>query len=466
MNQALDQAASLEDFLGDADVAELAGLLFGQGGEGFPQAGEDFSGDFGGFSFGGFGSDDVSLIYSDEDYDSYANIFDNAKTDVTDADKDRLIDSLRQLNEQQNLEQILDMDEVIRYFVVHNFVCNFDSYTGSMIHNYYLYEEDGALSMIPWDYNLAFGGFMSSQDATSLVNYPIDTPVSGGSVDSRPMLAWIFSDEEYTQLYHEYFSEFLACYFESGYFEEMMQQTYELIAPYVEKDPTKFCSYEEFETGFDTLVEFCQLRAQSVRGQLEGTVPSTSEGQQQADSQLVDASDLNISDMGSMGGGMGGGMDRGMDRGQGGWEEQAGEAQAREGQSEGSESQAKEPLATGFGQPGGGPGGGGRWQTLSGEETPSGQAPEDGGQAAEPPEDGGDGGQAMEPPEDGGDGGQAMEPPEGGGGRGSFEGGFDVSSGGNAASGTGSGEGWALTGICAAVLLAGILVAFFYPKRA
>lgn len=64
-------------------------------------------------------------------------------------------------------------------------------YTGSMIHNYYLYEEDGQLSMIPWDYNLAFGGFQGGQDATSMVNYPIDTPVSGGTVDSRPMLAWI-----------------------------------------------------------------------------------------------------------------------------------------------------------------------------------------------------------------------------------------------------------------------------------
>ena len=49
------------------------------------------------------------------------------------------------------------MEEVIRYFVVHNFVCNGDSYTGTMIHNYYLYEEDGRLSMLPWDYNLAYG---------------------------------------------------------------------------------------------------------------------------------------------------------------------------------------------------------------------------------------------------------------------------------------------------------------------
>ena len=38
-------------------------------------------------------------------------------------------------------ERVVDIEEVIRYFVVHNFVLNFDSYTGSMIHNYYLYEE-------------------------------------------------------------------------------------------------------------------------------------------------------------------------------------------------------------------------------------------------------------------------------------------------------------------------------------
>lgn len=264
-----------------------------------------------GGGFGGMGSSGVSLTYTDDDYDSYANIFDNAKTDITDADKDRLIDSLRQLNEGENIEEVVDVDEVIRYFVVHNFVCNFDSYTGSMIHNYYLYEENGQLSMIPWDYNLAFGGFQGAQDATAMVNYPIDTPVSGGTVDSRPMLAWIFADETYTELYHQYFSEFIESYFESGYFEQMMDEVYALIAPYVEKDPTKFCTYEEFETGFAALERFCILRAESVRGQLEGTIPATSDGQAADDSALVDASDLNISDMGSMNGGFGGGMDRG-----------------------------------------------------------------------------------------------------------------------------------------------------------
>lgn len=259
---------------------------------------------------GGMGSDDVKLIYSGAEYDNYTNIFDNAKTDITNVDKDRLIASLKQLNSNENIDKVVNMDEVIRYFVVHNFVCNFDSYTGSMIHNYYLYEKDGQLSMIPWDYNLAFGGFEDVKDATSLVNYPIDSPVSGGTVDSRPMLAWIFNNEEYTELYHKYFDEFIQTYFDSGYYSETIDSTREMIAPFVESDATKFCAYEEFQTGVDILKEFCLLRAESVSGQLDGTIASGFDGQTQNSSSLVDATTLNISDMGSMGNGKGGGMDK------------------------------------------------------------------------------------------------------------------------------------------------------------
>ena len=257
----------------------------------------------GGSFLKGMGSSDVSLIYTDDAFDSYTNIFDNAKTSPSDADKTRLIEALKNLNEDENksLETTVAIDEVIRYFVVHNFVLNFDSYTGSMIHNYYLYEKDGQLSMIPWDYNLAFGGFESESDATQLVNYPIDTPVSGGSIDSRPMLAWIFNAAEYTDLYHQYFEEFLNEYFENDGLASLIDETARLIAPYVEADPTKFCSTEEFEKGVSTLRSFCLRRAESISEQLKGTIPSTSEGQTQDSSALIDASDLVISDMGTMG---------------------------------------------------------------------------------------------------------------------------------------------------------------------
>ncbi len=260
-----------------------------------------------GKGFGGMmSSDDVLLKYIDDDPDSYANIFENAKTDITDSDKARLIEALRKLSKGEELESTVDIDEVIKYFVVHNFVLNFDSYTGSMIHNYYLYESNGQLQMIPWDYNLAFGGFQSMSNAESLVNYPIDTPVSGGSISDRPMLSWIFDNEEYTELYHEYFSEFISEYFESGYFTEMIDNVTAMLSPYVSSDPTKFCTYEEFEQGAATLKEFCTLRAESIHAQLDGTIGSTSDTQES--STLISAEGITISDMGSMNNSMGGGF--------------------------------------------------------------------------------------------------------------------------------------------------------------
>lgn len=249
----------------------------------------------GGFSgFGGMGSDDVKLKYIDDDPDSYSNIFDNAKTKITETDKQRLIGALKNLNEYTDLDNTVDIDEVIRYFVVHNFVCNGDSYTGAMIHNYYLYEQDGQLSMIPWDYNLAFGTFQGG-DADSSINASIDSPVSGGSVDDRPMLGWIFSDESYTREYHELFSGFIDRWFSRGQLVQLIRETKALLQPFVEKDPTRFCTAEEFDTGVRTLEKFVNLRAEAVSRQLSG------------DTSRVDAAGLDTSDMGSMDSTMGGG---------------------------------------------------------------------------------------------------------------------------------------------------------------
>lgn len=260
-----------------------------------PEMGEmpEMGGGMGGGMMGG--SSDVLLVYTDDDYDSYANIFDNAKTDVSNADKDRLIDALQALGEGGDVSDCVDIESVISYFVAHNFVCNFDSYTGSMIHNYYLYEDGGLLSMLPWDYNLAFGGFMGSSDAEALVNWSIDDPTSDGDTESRPMLAWIFESEEYTELYHAAFAEFIESVFTSGEFERLFDETVELISPYAERDPTKFCTYEEFELGAETLREFCLLRAESIGYQLAG------------EDVTVDASGLDISAMGSMNNTAGGG---------------------------------------------------------------------------------------------------------------------------------------------------------------
>lgn len=259
-----------------------------------------------GGGMGGMGSSDVKLQYIDDDPDSYANIFDNAKTKVKKKDQARLIAALKKLSEGDT--SAVDTDAVAMYMAVHNFLCNGDSYTGSMVHNYYLYEKDGVMSMIPWDYNLAFGGFTGGSDATGTVNTAIDTLVSGGDDSDRPMAGWIIASDESLALYHEKYRQFIDAVFTSGWFESEFDRVSAMIAPYVEKETRAFYSYEEFQTAADTLKTFCLKRTQSVQGQLDGSIPATSAAQQGSDA-LIDASELSITAMGGMNNGKGG--DRG-----------------------------------------------------------------------------------------------------------------------------------------------------------
>lgn len=250
---------------------------------------------------------DVALIYTGEDPALYANIFDNAKFEVTGADQDRLIAALRQLGTGERLDLAVDVEEVLRYFVVQTFVINLDSYLGPTGHNYFLYERNGVISILPWDYNLAFGTYtlgtssVPQNDTTGYVNFPIDTPAEGSVMLNRPLFHELMQNNTYFARYHSLYDEFLSAYFESGRFEALFDRTVQMLAPYVREDATAFCSYEDFLRGADTLRAFCLLRAESVRGQLDGSIPSTLRTQsEQGRGSFVDASHIRIEDMGNL----------------------------------------------------------------------------------------------------------------------------------------------------------------------
>lgn len=244
----------------------------------------------------------ADLVYTDDNIDSYSDIFDNAETNAGKEDILRLIAALKGLSEGKHLERYLDTDEIIRYFAAHNFVLNYDSYTGAMLHNYYLCENNGILSMLPWDYNQAYGGGVEvgtvTDDATELINTGIDTPLSDTTEDARPMWKWIVSDRRYLKAYHSVLDRLTADYFDSGKFASQIDALYKMILPYMEKDPTAFYTAEEFKTAYRTIRQFCLLRAKSIRLQLDGKLSSSSGRQKARD--RVDGSDIRIRDMGGI----------------------------------------------------------------------------------------------------------------------------------------------------------------------
>ena len=246
---------------------------------------------------------DVHLRYTTDEPEDYPGIFENAKLESSAADRQRLVDSLKTLDSGQRLEEAVDVDEVLRYFVGQVFVMNWDSYLGHTGHNYLLYEEEGKLSMLPWDYNLAFGTYALGMtdpitDPNVLLNYPILTPAPGEYMTKRPLYHQLMQVEEYFQQYQAYFRWFLAEYVESGKLSAALWQAAELIAPYVKSDPTAFCSYEDHRLAVETLEQVCLLRAESARGQLEGRYPATLAQQAQRPGEGVDASHVDLRHLG------------------------------------------------------------------------------------------------------------------------------------------------------------------------
>ena len=118
---------------------------------------------FGGGMMGGAmggNSNGADLVWNGDDISNYSAIFDNAIFKSTDSDDyTKILDMIEHLDSMEDIESYLDVDEVLRYFAANTFLVNLDSYVSNMNHNYYLYENDGVVSILPWDYNLSFAGF-------------------------------------------------------------------------------------------------------------------------------------------------------------------------------------------------------------------------------------------------------------------------------------------------------------------
>ncbi len=261
----------------------------------------------GGNKMGGRAVEGADFVYIDDNVSSYSIVRESAVLKrTTDADFEKVINMFKNLNEGTNLEEVLDVEEVLKYFAVNTFVINLDSYSGAMYHTYYLYEKDGKCQMLPWDLNLSFGGFGArggnggnqgnASSASSVINFPIDNPVSG-DLSSMPLIGKLLEVDEYKEMYHSYLKQIADEYFNNGYYENLVNKIDNLISSYVENDPTAFCTYDEYKNSIPEMIKFGEDRAKSVLAQLNGEQPSTTYG--------TIESTVNMTDLGDMGGGKG-----------------------------------------------------------------------------------------------------------------------------------------------------------------
>lgn len=110
------------------------------------------------------------------------------------------------------LGQIMDVDEVVKYFAAHSFLVQIDNMFVEQ-HNFGLYiDNDGKCVLIPWDYDLSFGCYFPG-DAESTINYSVDVLMRGGDLKPQylakeyrdyPLFNVIYQNDELMERYHNY----------------------------------------------------------------------------------------------------------------------------------------------------------------------------------------------------------------------------------------------------------------------
>jgi spore coat protein H len=181
-----------------------------------------------------------------------------------------LLAMLNELNNGNAYESCLDVDAVLKYIALNTLTANMDSYMGQNKHNYYLYENKGKFLILPWDYNMAFGGLGSA-------NMMIDEPTQGAVAD-RPLVAKLLQVPEYKEKYHHYIADALKGFMSESAFGVQVEQLADLISNHVEKDSSAFYTYDQYKQGLAGLKTFVAAQVTSFTKQLDGTSPISGTG--------------------------------------------------------------------------------------------------------------------------------------------------------------------------------------------
>lgn len=182
-------------------------------------------GDAASFASGTYDTDEFDLK-TNEDEDDFSDV--KALYDLLHSD-------IRTSNETQwksDLESIFNVDNYLKYLAANNVIQNWDTY-GIMTHNYFLYNDEGKLTWIPWDNNEAFQNGKRG-GAISLGMSEVSS--------SWPIIRYIMNVDEYETVYKNYVKEFSEGVFESSKMTTLLSTYQTLLNDYASQESTSFSS--------------------------------------------------------------------------------------------------------------------------------------------------------------------------------------------------------------------------------
>ncbi|MBQ5334336.1 MAG: CotH kinase family protein, partial [Oscillospiraceae bacterium] len=140
----------------------------------------------------------------------------------------------------KSLESIMDIPSFLKGFAVNSVMCNYDSYNGTLAHNYYLIYTKGKFYFVGWDYNLSMGNFM---DGMSSANSDVRTSLSSNDLLQYRPLCKIVQSSDYSSEYLKYVRQIRTLFSNP---EQYVKNIANQIGSHVQADPRNMSDYNGF----------------------------------------------------------------------------------------------------------------------------------------------------------------------------------------------------------------------------
>jgi spore coat protein CotH len=210
-----------------------------------------------------------------DDWSQYNQAYD-PKTDITDAQKKRVIEFARFLTKatkedfEARIDSFFDLEAFSRYMAAMMFLCNMDSILANGQNFYvYLHPTTHKFQIIPWDQDFSFGRYGRGGGVNA--NLSIHQPWRGNNV----LLQRVFAVPAFKSLYMVRLREFNQSIFKPQRFFSQVDELAAIIRPAVQDEGFKLANFDrltkagqgEYSAG---IKQFVMLRSQSITAQLEG----------------------------------------------------------------------------------------------------------------------------------------------------------------------------------------------------
>ena len=205
----------------------------------------------------------AELSYRSDNIEDYRGIFDYVKTEnTTDEDKKRLVAVFKKIKEASTPEEIeecfMDFNKVLKILAINKVVSNVDGVTGKTMRNYFLYEENGKIDIIPFDFNFSLGiqvkeYFFRDEDVNDLglIEYTYE--------NHSFLIDIIMEHETFFNRYNEYVKD-IQKLMDDINLDEKVDILDINIKQIIQNDTEKFYTYEEYRNGLIELKDFMRKR--------------------------------------------------------------------------------------------------------------------------------------------------------------------------------------------------------------